>query len=778
MDARTDAEPDETVVSKPGRSAAGVRAVAVTLKRSIERMGVGRTARTLSAINQPAGFDCPGCAWPEAAPAARHHIEFCENGAKAVAEEAMTARAGPAFFARHSLADLEGRSDHWLGETGRLTSPMIRRRGATHYVPISWDGALSEIAGTLRALEDPDQAAFYTSGRTSNEAAFLYQLMVRSFGTNNLPDCSNMCHEATGVALTEAIGIGKGSVHLHDFAKADLILIVGQNPGTNHPRMLVTLEDAKARGARIIAVNPLPEAGLLRFKNPQRPRGVLGAGTRLADLHLPVALGGDRALFQLWNHWLIERERDRPGTIDRRFIDSHTVGFDELEAHLATVDVDLLLDETGLDRATVDAAFEMIAGAERMIICWAMGITQHLGAVDTIREMTNLALLGGHIGRPGAGLCPVRGHSNVQGDRTMGIWEKPRPAFLDALEAEFAIAAPRDDGHDAVDTIRALASGTTSVLIGLGGNLLRAVSDTEVAEEAMRRATLTVQISTKLNRSHVIGGDTAIILPTLGRTEQDTGPDGERFVTVEDSMSLIHPSSGVLPPASTQLRSEVAIVCDLALAVLGADHPVPWSSFRDDYDAIRDRIERVVPGFDRFNERIREPGGFGLPHGPRDERRFDTSTGRAGFAVTEVTATSRPAGQLVLQTLRSHDQYNTTIYGFDDRYRGISGNRHVIMVNADDIAELGFRDGEVVDIISVFPDRERRASGYRLVEYPTPRGSAAAYFPETNVLVALDHQSPEAGTPASKAVPIRLERARPASATVHDVGASGHDLRS
>ena len=767
-----EAEPLETVVTDPEQWAAGVPAVAVSLRRSIERMGVARSARTLAVINQPNGFDCPGCAWPEAAPGERHHIEFCENGAKAVAEEATTARADPTFFATHSLADLEARSDHWLGEAGRLTTPMIRRPGATHYEPSTWDDALATIAASLTALEDPNRAAFYTSGRTSNEAAFLYQLLVRSFGTNNLPDCSNMCHEATSVALADAIGIGKGSVHLHDFADADLILIVGQNPGTNHPRMLGTLEEAKRRGARIVAINPLPEAGLLRFKNPQRVKGVIGTGTKLTDLHLPISLGGDRALFQLWNHLLLRREQDRPGTIDRTFIEDHTVGFDALAEHLGAVDPTLLLAETGLDRADVMAAFEMIAGAKRLIICWAMGITQHVGAVGTIREMTNLALLGGHIGRPGAGLCPVRGHSNVQGDRTMGIWERPKPAFLDALEAEFAVPMPRADGHDAIDTIRALADGSATVMIGLGGNLLRAVSDTEVAEQAMRRAMLTVQVSTKLNRSHVVGGQTAIILPTLGRTELDHGPHGDQFVTVEDSMSLIHASRGVLPPASAELRSEVAIVCDLAVALLGADHAVPWSSFRDDYDAIRDRIERVVPGFDRFNERIRRAGGFGLPHGPRDARRFDTASGRAAFAVTEVSATTRTPGQLTLQTLRSHDQYNTTIYGFDDRYRGISGNRHVIMVNTDDIAELGLANGDLVDIVSVFSDRERRVTGYRIVEYPTPRGSAAAYYPETNVLIALDHQSPEAGTPASKAVPIRLERASVATQQFADVRSS------
>lgn len=731
--------------------------MAVTVRRTVAKMGIGRALRTLSAINQPDGFDCPGCAWPEAAPAERNRVEFCENGAKAVAEEAMSATADPAFFAAHSLSDLGGRSDHWLGEAGRITSPMIKRPGGTHYEPVEWNAAFIEIARHLRALATPDAAVFYTSGRTSNEAAFLYQLLVRSFGTNNLPDCSNMCHEATSVALAEAIGVGKGSVHLHDFALADVILVVGQNPGTNHPRMLSTLEEAKRAGATIIAINPLPEAGLTRFKNPQRVRGVAGRGTKLADQHLAIRLGGDQALFQFWNRLLVRREKTQLSTLDHAFISSSTTGFDELAAHLSTVDPDALLAETGLERAEVMTAFETIDGAGRLIICWAMGITQHVNAVETIREIVNLSLLGGHIGRPGAGLCPVRGHSNVQGDRTMGIWDRPKPEFLDALEQEFGLPMPRSDGFDTVGAIRAFADGAATVMIGMGGNFLRAVPDTEVAEKALRGADLTVQVSTKLNRSHVIGGDTAIILPPLGRTEIDTGPNGDQFVTVEDSMSLIHASRGVLEPASSQLRSEVSIVCDLAATLFGNDHQIPWASFRDDNDVVRDRIERVIGGFEQFNRRVRQPGGFGLPHLPRDERRFATPDGRARFAVTEVIPRARERGTLTLQTLRSHDQYNTTIYGHDDRYRGISGDRHVIMVNPGDIAELGFAEGDLVDIISTFGDRERRAEGYRLVPYPTPRGSAAAYYPETNVLVALDHHDTRSGTPASKAVPIRLE---------------------
>ncbi|MFN8053124.1 MAG: FdhF/YdeP family oxidoreductase [Acidimicrobiales bacterium] len=755
-------------VGTPSSAAAGVTAVAVSLRRSIEHMGVTRTARTLNVINQPEGFDCPGCAWPEADPAHRHRIEFCENGTKAVAEEATTERIGPVFFAQHSVDELAERTDYWLGRQGRLTRPMVRRPGATNYSPIDWDDAFALVADELRSLDSPDEAVFYTSGRTSNEAAFVYQLMVRAFGTNNLPDCSNMCHEATGVALGAAIGVGKGSVRLADFAEADVILVVGQNPGTNHPRMLSTLEEAKRGGATIIAINPLPEAGLLRFRNPQRVRGIAGAGTELSDLHLPIRLGADRALFQRWSRQLIERDAIAPGTVDRAFVEAHTHGYDELAAHLATLDPDALLAATGLERELVDEAFEHVAGAKRLIICWAMGITQHVGAVETIREMTNLALLGGHIGRPGAGLCPVRGHSNVQGDRTMGIWERPAPAFLDRLEAEFGLPMPRDDGHDVADAIGAFVDGDAKVLFCLGGNFVRAIPDTERAEAALARARLTVHVSTKLNRSHVAGGRTALILPTLGRTEVDLQATGNQFVTVEDSMGMVHRSQGVLQPADHHLRSEVAIVTGIAEALLGRDSGIDWAGFRDDYSTIRDHISRVVVGFDDFNTRVASPAGFELPHPPRDRREFPTATGAANFAVTadaSAAADLTPANGLLLQTLRSHDQYNTTIYGLDDRYRGISGGRLVVMVNPTDIERLGLRDGQLVDLVSHFPDGERRVRDFRVVAYDTPPGCAAAYYPETNPLIALDHRSIEAGTPASKAVPITLEPATSPAAT-------------
>ncbi len=669
----------------------------------------------------------------------------------------MRVRINADFFARQSIADLRRRSDFWLGEAGRLTSPMIKREGGTHYEPIEWNAALVEIATRLRGLDSPDEAIFYTSGRTSNEAAFVYQLMVRCFGTNNLPDCSNMCHEPTSFALGRSIGIGKGSVQMDDFARADLILVVGQNPGSNHPRMLTTLEQAKRAGTKIIAINPLPEAGLLRYKNPQTVRGVVGHGTDIADIHLPIQLGGDQALFQLWNRWLLAEDTKRPGCIDRSFIAEHTSGFEALQQHLASLDEAELLAATGLTLSAVEEAFALVVGAKRLIICWSMGITQHLGAIDTIDEMTNLALLGGHIGRPGAGLSPIRGHSNVQGDRTMGIFEQPHKELIDALEAEFGVALPREPGLDTLDAVRALSTGRARIMIGLGGNFVRATPDTDLTEQALMSAELTVQISTKLNRSHLMCGGTAIILPTFGRTDIDLGDDGPQFVTVEDSMGLIHASAGSLAPPSPEVRSEVSIICDLARELLGDDHDVAWARLRGNNDLIRDHIAAVIPGFDDFNRRVRVSGGFALPHPPRDSREFPTDNGKAHFNVTTVRTTALEGQDLTLQTLRSHDQYNTTIYGHHDRYRGISGDRHIIMINPDDIARLGYEDGDRVDIISVLPGPERRAPDYRIVAYPTPIGCAAAYYPEANVLIALDHHGPNAQTPAAKAIPIRLE---------------------
>ncbi|MFA1539007.1 FdhF/YdeP family oxidoreductase [Actinomadura monticuli] len=740
-------------VTRPKTWAAGVPGVTAALRGSYEQMGVRRTALTLLRVNQRKGFDCPGCAWPEGG--RRHVAEFCENGAKAVAEEATTRRVTREFFARHTVAELGERSDHWLGQQGRLTEPMVKRAGSAYYEPIGWDEAFGLLASELNALHSPDEAVFYTSGRTSNEAAFAYQLFVRAFGTNNMPDCSNMCHESSGSALSETIGVGKGSVLLDDLGKADLIFVVGQNPGTNHPRMLSALERAKKEGARIVAVNPLPEAGLMRFKNPQRPSGVAGRGTVLADRFLQIRLNGDLALFQALNRMLLES--DEPGALDRGFLDRHAHGFEAFRAHVLALSWDDVLEATGLTRGEIAATLGDVLAAKRIIVCWAMGLTQHRNSVPTIREIVNFLLLRGNIGRPGAGVCPVRGHSNVQGDRTMGIWERPKPVFLDALAAEFGFVPPREHGLDTVGAIRAMRDGRVGLFLGMGGNFVRATPDSAVTEAALRGCRLTAQVSTKLNRSHAVTGELALILPTLGRTERDVQESGPQFVSVEDSMGMVHASRGRLAPASEHLLSEVSIVCRLARATLPGSG-IGWEAMERDYDVIRDHVSRVVPGFDDYNARVRAPGGFTLPHAPRDERRFPTATGKANLTVNELEVLRVPEGRLLLQTVRSHDQYNTTIYGLDDRYRGVKAGRRVVFVNPADLSGLGIADGATVDLVSEWPDgAERRAAGFRVISYPTARGCAAAYFPETNVLVPLDSTAEVSNTPTSKSVVVRLE---------------------
>ncbi|OFB36081.1 hypothetical protein BA059_25520 [Mycolicibacterium sp. (ex Dasyatis americana)] len=756
-----DADYDEHHVISTGAEdqAAGVKAVLVSMQRGFEQMGPLRTAAALAKLNQRHGFDCPGCAWPEEH-GGRKLAEFCENGAKAVAEEATKRVVTPEFFARHTIAELETKPEYWLSQQGRLTQPVMLAPGESHYRPIDWDDAYRLIAEHLNALASSDEALFYTSGRTSNEAAFLYQLMVRSFGTNNLPDCSNMCHESSGTALTESIGIGKGSVTVEDVTEADLILIAGQNPGTNHPRMLSVLEKAKANGAKIIAINPLPEAGLIRFKDPQKVRGVVGHGIPIADEFVQIRLGGDMALFAGLGRLLLEAEDAAPGTVlDREFIEAHCAGFDDYARQTRAVDLATVTEASGIDETQLRRVADMLIASQRTVICWAMGLTQHHHAVATIGEATNLLFMRGMIGKPGAGVCPVRGHSNVQGDRTMGIWEKMPEKFLDALDNRFGIVSPRKHGYDTVDAIRAMRDGRAKVFIGMGGNFVSATPDTEVTEAGLRSCALTVQISTKLNRSHLVHGRTALILPTLGRTDKDFQAGGKQMVSVEDSMSMVHLSRGSLTPPSEHLRSEVAIVCQLARTLLGPDHPVPWEQFNADYDRIRDAIADVVPGCEDYNRKVRLPDGFQLPHPPRDSREFRTTTGKANFSIQPLEWVPVPPGRLVLQTLRSHDQYNTTIYGLDDRYRGVKGGRRVVFINPADLDAMGLAAGDRVDLVSEFDGQERRAKDFLIVEYSTPKGNAAAYYPETNPLVPLDHTAKKSNTPVSKAVVIRLERA-------------------
>ncbi|HEY6881351.1 MAG TPA: FdhF/YdeP family oxidoreductase [Polyangiales bacterium] len=763
--ALTPVVPEPLRVSPAPSSAAGIPAVLSTLRHASRQTGLWRGTKLLLSINQAAGFDCQSCAWPN--PERRHTVEFCENGAKAALDEGTSRRIDRAFFAAHSIAALGAQTDHWLNQQGRLSEPMVREPNATHYVPICWDDAFALIARSLRELESPDGAAFYTSGRTSNEAAFLYQLMVRRFGTNNLPDCSNMCHESSGVALNAALGVGKGTVTLADFERAELILILGQNPGTNHPRMLSALQAAKHNGCEIIDINPLAEAGTARFKNPQQPFNTLFGGTKLADLHAPVRVGGDLALLKGVGKHLLALEQRDGGVFDRTFLAQHSAGVD---AYLATLDATpwpRIERESGLSRALIEQMATSIATRSNIIACWAMGLTQHRRAVATIRELVNVLLLRGSVGRAGAGVCPVRGHSNVQGDRTMGIWERPPAAFLDRLGQRFGFAPPRAPGHDVVDTIRAMHDRRVGVLIALGGNFLSATPDTEFTAAALSRCALTVHVSTKLNRSHLVTGRHALILPCLGRSEPDMQAGRAQFVTVEDSMGIISASRGVTEPASASLRSEPAIIAGIAQALdlRGVD----WAELANDYDRVRDHIEAVIPGFEDFNRRIRA-GTFSLPNAAR-ERVFHTDTGRANFSAETLHETHLAGDELAMMTIRSHDQFNTTIYGLDDRYRGIQGGRRVVLMNPEDIAARDLQAGDLVDLVSERAGVQRRAPAFRVVPYALPRGSAASYFPETNVLVSIDSVAEGSNTPTSKFVPIRVVRAPEPGSVDPDHGA-------
>ncbi|MEW4568670.1 FdhF/YdeP family oxidoreductase [Tautonia sp. JC769] len=744
-------------LKKAEHKAAGPEAVYHAMKKVTREAGLVRGLNILTHVNQDGGFDCPSCAWPDPEPGERTSFEFCENGAKAVAAETTTKRVDRAFFARHSVADLAAHGDDWLDAQGRLAEPMVLRPGATHYEPIAWDDAFRLVADELNALASPDEAVFYTSGRTSNEAAFLYQLFVRQFGTNNLPDCSNLCHESSGAALGMTLGVGKGSVHLDDFAKADIILLVGQNPGTNHPRMLTTLQNAVEHGAKLVAINPLKEAGLLAFAHPQQVRGMLGFATTLADTYLQVKINGDQALFRgLAKALFDEMLHERGDAIDRVFIDEHTSGFDAYREVVGQTTWAEIVRLSGIDREAIEALARRLAETDRIICCWAMGLTQHKNSVATIQEIVNVLLLRGALGKPGAGVCPVRGHSNVQGDRTMGIWERMPDRWLDRLGAAFNFDPPRHHGFDVVQSIRAMHEGKARVFFGLGGNFLSASPDTHFTAEALRRCRLTAQVSTKLNRSHLVTGHTALILPCLGRSERDAQGGAEQFVTVENSMGIVHPSHGGFSPASPHLLSEPVMIARLARATLRERSTVPWEWLVEDYDRIRDAIERVVPGFDNYNERVRHPGGFALEHPVRD-RRFPTRDGKAHFTPSPVTGIEPEPGQLLLMTIRSHDQFNTTVYSRDDRYRGIRNERRVVFLNREDMHDRGLEPQQSVDLTGIDAQgRTRVARHFRAIPYDIPRGCAAAYFPEANVLVPIDSTAEISNTPTSKSIVITV----------------------
>jgi molybdopterin-dependent oxidoreductase alpha subunit len=731
--------------------ATGLTAVAKSLEVSLREMGPVRTAETWSKINQKSGFDCPSCAWADPL-GKRETFEFCENGAKAMADDATTKELNPEFFARYSVAELSQQTDHWLNAQGRLTHPMILREGKTHYESIAWPEAFAAIARELNALASPDEAAFYTSGKASNEAAFLFQLFARQFGTNNLPDCSNMCHESSGAGLKETLGAGKSTVTLEDLEQTDCIIVIGQNPGTNHPRMLTSLQIAKRRGAKIIAINPLKEVALQHFKHPQEPLSVFKPATTIADLYLQVRINGDVAILKGLGKFLLEQN-----AVDHDFIRDYTAGFDEFVAALQATTWDEITTASGIARSYIEDAGRILIQQRTLVICWAMGLTQHRNAVDNIRELVNLLLLGGNVGKPNAGALCVRGHSNVQGDRTMGIWEKMDDEFLDALGSEFRFSPPREHGLDTVATIEAMADGRVKAFIGLGGNFLSATPDTHLVAQGLTQCRLTVGIGTRLNRFHLTAGKTALILPCLGRTDIDRQAFGIQTITVENTISWVSGSKGHLEPLSPLNRSEVAIVAGIAEATLGTRSGTDWHGLTDNYDRIRDAASRIVPGFENFNQRIRA-GGFFAPV-PSKERIFKTATGKAQFSITQIRTIPLDPGQFLMMTIRTHDQFNTVIYGLDDRYRGIYNGRRVVFMHPQDIAQQGLEDGALVDITSHYEGRERHVKQFRLVAYDIPRTCVAAYFPEANPLVAVESRADISQTPASKSIVVTFTRA-------------------
>ncbi len=735
--------------------AAGAGAIAETLQYTLEEPGLLRGAAALYRLNQFDGYDCPGCAWPDP-DEHRSANEYCENGAKAIAEEATSKRIAPDFFHAWSVADLTKQSDFWLGKQGRLTAPMYLPTDGSHYQEVTWEKAFSILARELNTLPNPNAAIFYTSGRTSNEAAFLYQLFAREFGTNNLPDCSNMCHESSGAALIPTIGVGKGTVTLQDFELADTILIIGQNPGTNHPRMLTHLQAAARRGAKIISVNPLRETGMVRFQHPQETLHLLGRGTPIANRFVQVRINGDLAFFKGIIREILEEEARRPGeVVNHAFLREHTQGFEDFRQQALHVSWDEIEELSGIAHAEIREIAQIAMRSKAMIACWAMGLTQHKNSVATIQEVLNLLLLGGHLGRPGAGVCPVRGHSNVQGDRTMGIWEKMPDSFLDSLRNAFGFEPPRQHGWDVVQSIHAMEHGDAKVFFGMGGNFLSATPDTERTARALARCNLTVQVSTKLNRAHFITGRQALILPCLGRTERDAQPAGPQFVSVENSMGIVHSSRGRLQPASPNLLSEPKIVARMAVATLGSRSRVPWQWLTEDYDRIRSAIAKVIPGFEDYNQKVRQRGGFYLPNGAR-ENTYATATGRANFSANPLTGVHLEPDQFLMMTIRSHDQYNTTIYGLDDRYRGIYNGRRVVFLNPEDMREHGWQQGQPLDITSHFVTaagvEQRTAASFLAAPYDIPRHCAATYFPEANVLIPLDSVAEKSNTPTSKSV--------------------------
>ncbi len=745
-------------LGQPAAVAAGVQAVVVSAEHVFGQMPVARGMKALLKLNQKLGYDCPSCAWPDPDDDRSSIAEYCENGAKAVAEEATTKSLKIQFFAENSVEDLAKLDDYHIGKEGRVTQPMFLPEGATHYQPITWDDAFKKIASHLNSLESPNEAVFYTSGRTSNEAAYVYQLFAREYGTNNLPDCSNMCHESTSFALAQTLGIGKGSVKLEDFYEAEVIIILGQNPGTNHPRMLTALQKGRSNGAKIISVNPLHEAGLLGFSNPQKFKGVMGIDTKLTDIFLQVKINGDLALIKAIEMLLLEAEEQKPGSVfDLDFIRDNTAGYQEFISKVKKYELAYLLDVCGISIEQVQEVAALLKKKSKIIVCWAMGITQHKNAVATINEMVNLLLLKGSIGKPGAGTCPTRGHSNVQGDRTMGIFDKPHEALLDQIKKIHGFEPPREHGFDVIKSIHAMNEGKAKVFFGMGGNFLSATPDTTYTAEGLRKCDLTVHVSTKLNRSHLVHGKEALILPCLGRTDLDVHDGLTQFVSCENSMGVVQMSKGVLKPVSDDLLSEPVIVCRMAKATLGSKSKVNWDLYEKNYDYIRDDVERVINGFEDYNKKVRIKGGFYLPNGTRI-REWDTTNSKANFTVTELVVEPLEKDELLMMTIRSHDQFNTTIYGLDDRYRGIYNERRVVFMNPADILRGGFEIGEVVDLYNNYGDKERSVKGFIIVAYDIPERCVATYYPETNVLVPINCVADQSNQPTSKSVRLKIRK--------------------
>ncbi|HEX9825984.1 MAG TPA: FdhF/YdeP family oxidoreductase [Flavobacteriaceae bacterium] len=745
-------------VRPPLKNSVGLGAITSAVGQVTKYMNPIDALKLSLKINQKGGFDCPGCAWPDPDDERSSLGEYCENGIKAIAEEAQKNTIESDFFANHSVKELASWTDFEIGKSGRLSQPMFLPSGAGHYQPISWQDAFEMIGKHLNALNNPDEAVFYTSGRTTNEAAFLYQLFVREFGTSNLPDCSNMCHEASGSALSETLGIGKGSVTLDDLYKAELVMVIGQNPGTNHPRMLTALEKCKKNGGKIIAVNPLPEAGLIKFTNPQNPIKLITGGTKIADVHVPISINGDVAFIKAILLKLLEKEEERGNVFDKAFIENYTYGFEDFIADLKRYDFKECLKLSGISKEIFNEAFELILNHNNIIICWAMGLTQHQNAVDNIRELVNLLLLKGSIGKEGAGTCPVRGHSNVQGDRTVGIWESAPQTFLDRIELKYGFKPNPKHGYSVIDAVQAMYEKKVKVFLGMGGNFISAVPDTNYASKAMANCDLSVHVSTKLNRSHLVTGKEALILPCLGRTEKDYQKTGVQVQSVENSMGIVSATKGVLEPCSHQLMSEVAVVCKIAHATLKDRTKIDWLAYVDDYDLVRDDIQEVVEGFEDYNSRLKQPSGFYLPNGARI-RKFKTKTGKAHFTLNKLPKWKLKDNELIMMTIRSHDQFNTTIYGLNDRYRGIFNERRIIFMNRDDMQERHLKEQQVVNLKSDFNGTVRKANAFKVVGYDIPKNCCATYFPETNVLVPLDSFAHTAKTPASKSVIITVEAA-------------------